>query len=191
MPCNYQFIIGSFFVQRMNWFRFWVMECGVSSVSCVLAVQMNFLKLRKKILKLLSSDFSILRRPYWQPFCNIVSVSLPIIYKVLRLQFHAEVECCSAISQNVVEEPPNVYRGFLQSRPGVMEVEAIRLVIDLCRRYRYQINSAHFKRKLRYYSNYTEFEVTQCICLVLKPFRLSPKLKRMESQSQWKLAHIT
>lgn len=52
-----------------------------------------------------------------------------------RFQFHAEVECCAAVSDKVDHEP-NIYRGFLQSRPGIMEVEAIRLVIELCRRYR-------------------------------------------------------
>ena len=54
----------------------------------------------------------------------------------LFYKFHAEVECCSAVSEKV-EELPEVYKGFLQSRPGVMEVEAIRLIIELCRRYRY------------------------------------------------------
>lgn len=57
--------------------------------------------------------------------------------------FHAEVECCSAVSENIFEGPPNVYRGFLQSRPGVMEVEAIRLVIELCRRYRVPSHIVH------------------------------------------------
>ncbi|XP_032790311.2 allantoinase [Daphnia magna] len=56
--------------------------------------------------------------------------------------FHAEVECCSAVSTNT-EEIPSVYQGFLQSRPGVMEVEAIRLVIELCRRYRVQSHIVH------------------------------------------------
>lgn len=96
---------------------------------------MNFPKLKKRILKLLSSAFKTLHPQYW--FLSYLACSIFLFTNFfLFYKFHAEVECCSAVSEKV-EELPEVYKGFLQSRPGVMEVEAIRLIIELCKRYRY------------------------------------------------------
>ena len=60
----------------------------------------------------------------------------PLNYLTLFVQFHAEVDSCTGLQEQITTCEPNVYQGFLESRPGSMEVEAIRLVIDLCRRYR-------------------------------------------------------
>jgi len=55
--------------------------------------------------------------------------------------FHAEVDCCPTWMPS--SETPIVYNTFLESRPGVMETEAIRLVIELCKRYRVPSHIVH------------------------------------------------
>ena len=71
--------------------------------------------------------FSVLR------LCStLLSIHFPPY--IFPLQFHAEIECpgmrCADESKNAK------YQKFLDSRPEVMEVEAIQLVIKLCRQYR-------------------------------------------------------
>lgn len=51
------------------------------------------------------------------------------------MQFHAEVEVDHS-ETDIADKDPKTFRSFLDTRPGVMEVEAIRQIIDLCRRYR-------------------------------------------------------
>jgi len=55
--------------------------------------------------------------------------------------FHAEVDCCPTSAQSTAT--PIVYSTFLESRPGKMETEAIRLVIELCQHYRVPSHIVH------------------------------------------------
>jgi len=55
--------------------------------------------------------------------------------------FHAEVDCCPTSTQS--SATPIVYNTFLESRPGIMETEAIRMVIKLCQRYRVPSHIVH------------------------------------------------
>lgn len=81
-------------------------------------------------------------------FPQVMQTDLDLAYQKLKnskgtILFHAEVDSCTGQQEQISTCQPNVYQGFLESRPGSMEVEAIRLVIDLCRRYRVPSHIVH------------------------------------------------
>ncbi|XP_033763464.1 allantoinase, mitochondrial-like [Pecten maximus] len=57
--------------------------------------------------------------------------------------FHAEMECPCNMAVSSEEGPPQLYKTFLDSRPEVMENEAIKLVCDLCLKYRVKCHIVH------------------------------------------------
>lgn len=58
-----------------------------------------------------------------------------------RILFHAEVDCCHAVQHS--DKEPHLYQSFLESRPDEMEIQAIALVIELCRKYRVPSHIVH------------------------------------------------
>ncbi|CAC5386440.1 allB [Mytilus coruscus] len=56
--------------------------------------------------------------------------------------FHAEVDCGCG-SSTYIEKEPRKYETFLESRPDQMELEAIKLVCELCLKYRVRCHIVH------------------------------------------------
>lgn len=54
--------------------------------------------------------------------------------------FHAEMDCsCGSVSTG----EPKAYKTFLESRPEIMEIEAIKLVCEMCLKYRVRCHIVH------------------------------------------------
>lgn len=54
----------------------------------------------------------------------------------LLLQFHAEMECSATEMAEDQDVDEKSYNTFLNSRPQTMEVEAIKLIIKLCKQFK-------------------------------------------------------
>ncbi|XP_026200559.1 allantoinase, mitochondrial isoform X2 [Anabas testudineus] len=79
-----------------------------------------------------------------EEFPHVTDVDLHSAMKQLQgtgsvLLFHAELD----LQQETKDTDPSQYSTFLQSRPDVMEVEAVRMVTELCLQYKVRCHIVH------------------------------------------------